>query len=73
MHSRHKAGNETRVLSETSVDHCKVGMNEVECCLGQMSSEAVDREHASEQDGLDQTQRPPGKVWQCQGLDCAEG
>lgn len=31
-HSCQKAVNERGVLSEASVDHCTVGMNEVECC-----------------------------------------
>lgn len=32
VHSRQKAVNEARVLSEVSVDLCRMGTNEVECC-----------------------------------------
>lgn len=31
VHSHHKAANGERVLGEISVDHCRMGMNEVEC------------------------------------------
>lgn len=49
-----------RGSSEFSVDHCRMGMNEVE---GQVSSEAVDRSHALEQDEHNQAQKALGKVW----------
>lgn len=32
VRSRRKAANGRRVLREVSVDHCRKGMNEVECC-----------------------------------------
>lgn len=73
MCSHRKAVNEMKVLSEASVDRCRTGMNEVECCSGPVSSEAVDRERASEQDELDQAKRALGKVSLEQGLDCAVG
>lgn len=63
MHSHQKAENGMRMLSEISVDHYRTGMGEVECCLGQVSSEAGDRDCASEQDKHNQAQRALGKVW----------
>lgn len=62
MHSHQKVINELRVLRDVSVDHCRNGMIEVECCYGQVNSEADNRERASEQGELDQAKRAPRKV-----------
>lgn len=60
VNSFQKAVHETRGSSEVSVDHCRMGTNEVEA---QVSSEAVGRGCAGEQDEYDQAQMVLGKVW----------
>lgn len=42
---------------------CRMDMNEVECCSGQVSSKAPDREHAAEY----LSQMADGKAWLHQG------
>lgn len=49
--------------AEASVCHCRMDMNEGECCSGQASSKAADREHAVEH----LERMATGRAWLPQG------